>query len=198
MSKITSDNAYDIPWVRTQNSTFRLDKPVFHIGDIAHALAMCCRFNGHINSFYSVAQHSIIVASLMEDLDLGNPLEGLLHDGTEAYLSDVPAPFKQCLPDWRAIDARLETELRKTYGLPEKKTDGCKTADWYALFMEAYTLLPGQGEDFMDPLNLRPVALDLLHSEPGRPYRLHYELSASYTPRESRNRFLNRFDEYQP
>ena len=61
----------------------------FNIVDIAHALSLICRGNGHIRFFYSVAQHSIACAE--EAVARGYSPEVilgcLLHDASEAYLS---------------------------------------------------------------------------------------------------------------
>lgn len=140
---------------------FYPDKPKFLIADIAHSLSMLCRYNGHCRHFYSVAEHSVLVSLLMEEFDLGDPFEGLMHDATEAYLSDIPAPFKQFLPDLVDFDEQLESKLRAEFGLPHPKTKGCKRADWIALFLEAYYLLPSRGKAFIDPEDLRKEAVYL-------------------------------------
>jgi len=144
---------------------FNLERPDFDLEDIAHALANTCRYGGHCRKFYSVAEHSVNVARIMDVEGLGDPREGIMHDATEAYLSDVPAPFKQFLPDWAAIDHRLEALMRDRYQIG-RKTAGCKEADWLALFIEAYALLPDGGESFHDPLSLRPYALQLANEVP--------------------------------
>lgn len=67
--------------------------------DLAHALSLVCRFNGHCAHHYSVAQHSLLVAYIIEQ-EGGTPeeqLSGLLHDGTEAYISDLTRPLKLLL-----------------------------------------------------------------------------------------------------
>jgi hypothetical protein len=67
------------------------------IHDIAHALALKCRFNGHCKSFYSVAEHSVRVSRYLEQT--GAPpkiaLWGLMHDAGEAYLADLGGPIKR-------------------------------------------------------------------------------------------------------
>lgn len=153
----------DHPHVQTSSGLyFTLEDPEFRLHDIAHSLSMLCRFNGHTDRFYSVAEHSMFVGALME-LDGAEQIkEGLLHDATEAYLSDVPSPFKQFLPDWKRFDDRLDADLRLHYGLPSSKTEECKTADWLALFIEAYLFLPDRGEGFQDPHGLRDRAVALV------------------------------------
>lgn len=148
-------------WVETSYGRFDPANPTFDIRDIAHSLSLVTRYNGHCHIMYSVAEHSLMVSNLMEGLGLGDPLEGLLHDATEAYLSDVPAPLKQFLPDWQKLDNRIDGALREYFRLPNKKTEGCKKADWLALFIEAYDLLPSRGEIFYDPNGLRQEALKL-------------------------------------
>lgn len=146
---------------------FNLSAPEFCAEDIAHALSMNCRFNGHTSQFYSVAEHSLLVSGLVYRMG-GNEqqcLEGLLHDATEAYMSDVPAPFKQFLPDWKAVDAALDYKLRGWAGLPSAKTGLVKDADWLALFIEAYFLIPDRGECFTGPEGVRDKALHYIHEE---------------------------------
>ena len=65
------------------------------IEDIAHALAMQCRFNGHTKEFYSVAEHSLNVARIVNHLtsDPKTVMHALMHDAHEAYLGDLPGPW---------------------------------------------------------------------------------------------------------
>ena len=156
-----SHDGYQEAWVVTQGGRFELNNPVWRIESIAHSLAQCARFNGHGAFPWSVADHSSMVAALMMTEVGGDPFEGLLHDATECVMSDIPSPFKPQLPDWRAIDARLEKSMRAHYELPEKKSEECKVADWLALFIEADVLMPERGSTFEDPAGLRPKALEL-------------------------------------
>jgi hypothetical protein len=64
------------------------------IEDIAGSLAKKCRFNGHCTAFYSIAQHSVFVSSLLKPRTSDLALRGLLHDAFEAYLWDVASPIK--------------------------------------------------------------------------------------------------------
>lgn len=146
---------------------FYMSKPTFDIEAIAYALAKNCRFNGHSSIMFTVAQHSVLVMEIMErqnKYDMacwqGDPLEGLLHDATEAYLTDIPAPFKHLLPDFRAVDGQLETTLREHFKLPSKKTFACQRADWIALFLEADVHMRSRGTIFVDPHGYRDLALN--------------------------------------
>jgi uncharacterized protein len=83
------------------------------IGDIAHALSHQCRFTGHTRVFYSIAEHSLNVAAILPD-EL--KLAGLLHDASEAYLSDISRPIKQTLPDYRELEYRIEAAIASKFG----------------------------------------------------------------------------------
>ena len=79
------------------------------INDIAHALSMLCRANGHFHTFHSVGQHSINCAreAAARGYSRRVQLACLLHDAGECYMSDVPRPFKQVLPSYIEAEDRL-------------------------------------------------------------------------------------------
>ncbi len=91
------------------------------IGDIAHALSMLCRANGHFRSFYSVGMHSINCAkeAIARDYSRRVQLACLLHDASEAYLSDVTRPVKEELPQYKLIEKPLQDVIwNKFLGSP--------------------------------------------------------------------------------
>ena len=119
---------------------FHINQPTFDIGDIAHALGMMCRYNGHVRHFYTVAEHSVIVSLLMQELKLGDPMEGLLHDGAEAYVPDMVSGWKNECAGWRAFEHRVEKPMRAHFGLPQIKSHGCQQADSIAFYIEWHFL----------------------------------------------------------
>jgi uncharacterized protein len=70
--------------------------------DIAHALSMLCRYGGHVDRFYSVAEHCVLMS---EAVAPEYALAALLHDATEAYVVDVPRPMKRYLSNYADIEA---------------------------------------------------------------------------------------------
>ena len=79
------------------------------IRDIAHALSLTCRGNGHVKQFFSVGQHCIMCAreAIARDYSKRAVLGCLLHDASEAYMSDVPRPFKEMLPEYVNLEEKL-------------------------------------------------------------------------------------------
>src|ERR1017187_4953916 len=98
------------------------------IEDIAHALSNQCRFGGQAREFYSVAEHCVRVSQLCRPEDA---LWGLLHDASEAYLSDVPAPMKE-LPEfeaYRAAERSLQRVIAVRFGLAPEQATSVSQAD---------------------------------------------------------------------
>ncbi len=130
------------------------------IEDIAHALSMICRFAGHTWKFYSVAEHSVRVSQVCDPSDA---LWGLLHDAAEAYMVDMPAPLKRVIPAYRKIEARVQAEIMKRFGLPHLEPGNVKWADGRLLATEARDLCAPEGEfrglpEKPLPLKITPVS----------------------------------------
>ena len=144
--KASTDPDSDRPSIElVTGGYFYYDKPEWDIGAIAHSLSLQCRYTGQCRKFYSVAEHSVLVSRIMEDRQLGDPFEGLLHDGVESVLADIARPAKQLLKDYKTLDKALDGTLRKAFNLPETMSEGCMVADAVALLIEAKELMPSRG-----------------------------------------------------
>ncbi len=166
-------------WMQTYTGKqfFPLDPHVDDISivDIAHALAHICRYNGHVNEHYSVAQHSLIIARYVPD---EFKLVALLHDATEAYVGDMVRPLKRSMPEYRQVEDHLAAIIDEKFKLGGQLVElpACvKEADSLILGDERASFFPG-----------KPPAS---WNEKGR---LGVTI-VSRTPREARADFLDRY-----
>ncbi|MHB1869610.1 MAG: phosphohydrolase [Steroidobacteraceae bacterium] len=137
------------------------------IEDIAHSLSHICRFGGHCERAYSVAEHSLYVADILKSrgMPAAGQLAGLLHDGHEAYCGDVPTPIKRALGEpWREFESGVEKAVHAALGvsnLMDTWQASVHDADLSALVTEIRVL-------FLAPADAeaRIRALGLQHVEP--------------------------------
>lgn len=107
--------------------------------DVAWSLAGKGRFNDHLSRRYTVAEHSMYCAAHTK----GNPLEALLHDATEAYCNDVPAPLKRLCPSYAKIEQEVwEKAIAPRFGLSPQLSAETKHMDLIALYVERRDLIP--------------------------------------------------------
>ena len=89
------------------------DPSMIDFNDIAGCLAKACRYNGHCRGHYSVAEHSVLVSYLVPE---EYALAGLMHDASEAYLSDVPAPYKPFIAGYKEVEKIFDDMIIERLG----------------------------------------------------------------------------------
>lgn len=130
-------------------------------GDVASGLSGTCRFAAQTEVFYSVAQHAVMVAELVEAfLDeeghstlprAATAIAALHHDSHEAFMSDLPAPLKAILPEYDRIAFALDEAIFEAIGLdPAVRDDRAGAlvdrADMVARCIEAEEVIPRAAE----------------------------------------------------
>lgn len=146
------------------------------IEDIACALSNLCRFTGHVQDFYSVAQHSFHVSYLVPP---EFALEALLHDAAEAYCNDISSPLKYLLPDYRRVIKSVEEVIATKFGLPPVMSTEVKQADLVMLATERRDLDLDDGRPWKILEGIEPAPF----------------LISPFNPRQARVLFLHRFNE---
>lgn len=90
------------------------------IEDIAIGLSNKARFNGQLDYFYSVAQHSVHVSDLVRSAISDVQLAALLHDAAEFVLGDLNTLLKPLFPFFVTLEARTQKAIHRRFGLPDE------------------------------------------------------------------------------
>ena len=150
-----------------------LDPEDVDLGDIAYSLSNLCRFGGHTNRFYSVAEHSVRVSQKCLKKDA---LTGLLHDASEAYLVDLPRPVKVYLSEYRQYEEKVQRVIAGKFGITWPYPASVYEAD--------HRLLVTEMRDLMTHYINEGLVI--------KPYK---EIIDPMTPSQSRRAFLARYKE---
>ncbi|PMY63156.1 MULTISPECIES: phosphohydrolase [Pseudomonas] len=146
-------------WILTSTGKrfdlFKVDADLIDLRDISHSLAHLCRFNGHTREFYSVAQHSCIVAELVPEK---YKLAALLHDATEAYLGDMTRPLKQWMPYYRGVEDTIRERICERFNLALELPACVHQADLIALATERRDLMPSDPAIWDCLVGIEPMA----------------------------------------
>lgn len=164
-------------WIQTYTGTTftfdDLDSNVYRLKDIAHALSMQCRFNGHCRRFYSVAEHCLLMhdaycrdeehAPLM-DAERETPLMGLhilLHDAAEAYVGDTVTALKSDLAI--ELEDQILTRVYRSLRLPLPTAVEAQIVREYDLriLVTEVDMLMLQGVDYPEWDHLPPEGVSL-------------------------------------
>ena len=143
------------PWMQTytgkQLFPLRVDQDHIDILDIAHALSLICRFNGHCREFYSVAEHSVRVCDV---LPAELRLQGLLHDAAEAYLGDSVCQLKAITKingcPYKTWEQEIMLAVATTFGVVYPFDPLVKEADMVLLATEKRDLMREEADRWID------------------------------------------------
>ena len=162
-------------WIQTfRGDRFDFEPPInsdaISIIDISSALSKLCRFNGHCQEFYSVAEHSMHVSSLMP-AELR--LEGLMHDAAEAYIGDITKPLK-CHPKLKAVikslERSIEEAIAKVFNLKYPFDPIIHKADWAVLAAEYEQIMVHSEHRWFLPEKAAPVKVKCLDPDAARAF----------------------------
>lgn len=181
-------------WIQTYTGkAFDLLRPsadMVCVEDIAHHLALINRFTGATAEPYSVAQHSVLCSYLVEP-ELA--LTALLHDASEAYVTDVSRPLKEAMradahgrTSYDRIAARVEAAIEERFDVAlVHLPDAVKRADMRMLATERVHLHHSQPREWDQEWLATPVNFKASEIVPW-----HWRIAEG--------RFLARFRELRP
>lgn len=134
--------------------------------DIAHALGHICRYGGHVDRFYSVAEHCVLMSRAVAP---EHALSALLHDATEAYVGDMVRPLKRHMPAYRQAEDRVAWAIGHHFKVDPAMPPEVKSADNRILLDERAALMPATRHAWMqDEDGTQPLGVAIEAWEPSR------------------------------
>lgn len=135
--------------------------------DIAHSLSLQCRYNGHCKQFYSVAEHSILIAlhAWNEGHGFEDVMRALLHDAVEAFIGDIPKPVKLSIPALMEAEDRIEAHIMDKYKLPRDKADWLNDYD-YRITIDERLVIMNDSNNVWGHESLKPLGVKIRCMEP--------------------------------
>lgn len=113
---------------------FNMNIEDIDILDIAHSLALTTRWNGHSKEPYSIAEHCVWMAERATTPE--TKMESLMHDGSEAYIVDVPTPIKKRMPEYLVVEENIMKLIAEKFGFSQAMSEEVKKLDRQALEFE--------------------------------------------------------------
>jgi 5'-deoxynucleotidase YfbR-like HD superfamily hydrolase len=153
------------------------------IQDIAHALAMQCRWTGHTKFHYSIAQHSYYCSFLGPESEA---FDRLMHDASEAYIGDLNRPLKHYTEAgiaYRRQEAVIQRAIAERFGFSIIEPISVKIADNMMLYAEKNQIMNIRFEasDYQGGTKIDTTAADVIIER--------------WSPEQAKQMFLNRFEE---
>jgi len=165
--------------------------------DVASGLSSTARYCGQLPYVtYNVAQHSVLVAQLLMELNPGQPqlwYMGLFHDATESLMGDATSPLKRLLPDYRRIENELHGHMARWFRFDPTHDPRIRYADLVALAIEKHVLL--QNGDLwacLEDAGINHLTLARLD------FPLEVYLDCVWNRDESRKRFMQMYNKLAP
>lgn len=161
IKKMSKQDGHITTYTKVQFSPLNPHVEDVKIKDIAHALSLMTRANGHFPQFYSVGQHSVDCAreAMAEGLDAETVMACLFHDGSEAYLSDITRPVKQYLLQYAEIEKKMQDTIYEAmlgHVLTEEQYKHVKRIDDMLLYYEFYHFMQEELYDKPDEPKCMP------------------------------------------
>ncbi len=139
---------------------FNPDPDQITLVDIAHSLSNLCRWNGHTMKYYSVAEHSIFVQNMVQSRE--DKVAAMLHDASEAYISDVTRPVKHRLKNYFDVEYDLMIAISRKFNFQYPLSQSVKEADDYALHWEYANLVIAERVPTMTPREAKHAFLGIM------------------------------------
>lgn len=160
--------------------------PILSVEAIAHALSNICRYGGHVRIHYSVAQHSVAIAAVADPMFFK---EAMLHDASEAYIGDIPAPMKHQIPEIKKFEEGIQRRIFEEYGLRWPIPNQIEYLD--------KAITQTEMQMFFDKVNPYIQKMLLEKTNGVQEFFLIPELEEAWPAEKAKQEFIRRFYEYE-